>query len=175
MFCPNCGKEIKEGSNFCPFCGFRLVSEGKIPDREVIKNVLTRRIEGIKNRDAKVIESLVLGEKYMKFDDWPPFELQGPEGLKNEAEALKALKEYDYEARAWNIEVFDDSATAAFIIKYRGQIRDLSFSVQSRVTVFLIKQEGEWKIVHEHWSRFPAPETVMKPRDEEKSVHSVNA
>jgi len=30
MFCPNCGKEIREGATFCPFCGT------KIEEREVV-------------------------------------------------------------------------------------------------------------------------------------------
>ncbi|MFR1296195.1 MAG: zinc-ribbon domain-containing protein [Coprobacillus cateniformis] len=25
MYCPNCGKEIKEGSQFCSFCGSKIV------------------------------------------------------------------------------------------------------------------------------------------------------
>jgi len=159
MFCPNCGMEVPEGSNFCPYCGFRFVSEGQAPAAEsptedAIKNLLIRRIDGVKNRDAKVIESLAYPEKYTKFDDWPPWDLQGSEAVKNEAEALKVLKEYSYETRAWKTEIFGDSALATFIIGYRGKIRNLSFNIRSRVTVFLLKHEGEWKIVHEHWSRF---------------------
>ncbi|MCW4019679.1 MAG: zinc ribbon domain-containing protein [Candidatus Bathyarchaeota archaeon] len=154
MFCPNCGKEVKAGASFCKYCGIRLVSEDKMPTEEVIRNILIRRIESIKNRDAKAVERLVYKDKYTKFDDWQPFDLQGSEGLKNEAKALKVLKEYDYETRTWKIEVFEDSAIAAFIIRYRGLMRDQAFSVQSRVTVFLTKHDGEWKIVHEHWSRF---------------------
>jgi ketosteroid isomerase-like protein len=162
MFCPNCGKEVQGGSKFCAYCGFRLVSEVEVPAQEVIRNVLIRRIEGIKNRDAKALEALVYKEKYTKFDDWPPFDLQGSEGLKNEAKALKVLKEYDYETRGWKIEVFGDSALAAFIVRYRGKIRDLSFKVQSRVTAFLTKHEGEWRIAHEHWSRFPQQPPILE-------------
>ncbi len=175
MFCPNCGKKIEEGSNFCAFCGFRLTSEGIIQPQEIIRNVLIRRLEGIKNRDAKAIKSLVYEEKYSKFDDWPPFELQGSEGLKNEAEALKVLKEYGYEMRVWQIEVFGDSAIAIYTIWYQGTIRNLSFKVQSRVTSFLIKHEGEWRIVHEHWSRFPKQEFLEKTHDKEKDVQSGSA
>jgi len=131
---------------------------------------LIRRIEGIKKRDAKAIENLVYKEKYTKFDDWPPFDLQGSEGLRNEAQALRLLKEYDYETKAWNIEVFGDSALATFTIRYRGRIRDLSFNVQSRVTAFLMKREGEWKIVHEHWSRFPQEQPTPKASDRGKSM-----
>ncbi len=170
MFCPNCGKQVEEDASFCPYCGFRLVSEDKIPLQEIIRNVLIRRIEGIKKRDAKAIENVVYKEKYTKFDDWPPFDLQGSEALRNEAGALKVLKEYDYETKTWNIEVFADSALATFTIRYWGRIRDLSFNIQSRITAFLMKREGEWKIVHEHWSRFPQQQPVSKASGEAKTA-----
>ena len=171
MFCPNCGKEINEGSRFCAFCGFKLITDDQIPLEDVIRNVIIHRIDGIKNRDAKAVEALVIRDKYSKFDDWPPFDLQGQESLKSEADALKVLKDYDYETRTWRITIFGDSAIAAFIIRYHGQMRDLAFNVQSRVTVFLTKQDGEWRIVHEHWSRFPAPQQppAAKAPDQGKS------
>jgi hypothetical protein len=155
MFCPECGKETNENANFCIYCGSKLVPSEQLSTEQLIRNVLIRRIEGIKNRDPNAISGLVVQDKYSKFDDWPPFELQEADGLANEAKALKSLKEYDYETRAWKITVFDDSAIVTFIIKYRGIIRDLNFIVQSRVTAFLIKQNEEWRLVHEHWSRIP--------------------
>jgi hypothetical protein len=155
VFCPNCGKLAEEGSNLCKNCGFNLASTRSMPVQSLVRNALIRRIDGIKNRDEKIVQSQVLKEKYTKFDDWPPFELQNSEGLKNEAKAFKVLENYDYETRSWKIEVFDDSAIAAFIIRYKGKMKDLIFEVQSRVTAFLVKYEGEWKIIHEHWSRFP--------------------
>jgi len=155
MICPNCGKEVPDDANFCKYCGIRLTKEAQLPIRDVIRNILIRRIEGIRNRDSKIIRELVDQDEYTKFDDWPPFDLQESEALENEAKALKVLKEYDYEARGWKIQIFGDSAIAMFIIRYHGQIRDLKFDVQSRVSAFLLKRNGEWKIVHEHWSRFP--------------------
>jgi len=83
------------------------------------------------------------------------FGLQGPEALKNESEALKVLKEYSYETRTWRIEIFGETVIVMFIIGYQGRIRDLEFKVRSRVTAFLLKQGEDWKIIHEHWSRFP--------------------
>ena len=32
MFCPNCGKEIPDGSKFCPYCGEKLITES-IPEK----------------------------------------------------------------------------------------------------------------------------------------------
>jgi hypothetical protein len=165
MFCPNCGKEIDEKASFCMYCGFKLVPTEQLSTEQLIRNVLVRRIEGIKNRDADAISGLVLRDKYSKFDDWPPFELQESDGLANEAKALKSLKEYRYETRSWKITAFDDSAIATFIIKYQGTIRDLNFIVLSRVTAFLINQNGEWKLVHEHWSRIPPPAMAEKQKD----------
>jgi ketosteroid isomerase-like protein len=155
MLCPNCGKEVPEGSAFCPFCGFKTTSEGKISVEDAVRNVLVWRIEGIKNRDVNTIEKLVYKETYTKFDDWPPFELQGSEALKNEADALQVLKEYNYETWAWKTQIFENCALVTCVISYKGKIRDLSFNVQSRITALLVKRDEEWRIVHEHWSRFP--------------------
>ena len=124
---------------------------------DLVKAVLTQRIEGIKSRNARSIAGLVDRKSYTKFDDWPPFERQDSTALNREAEALKVLKEYDYEITDWNIDIFGDAALASFIIRYRGTIRDVNFNIRSRVTAFLLKRGEDWKIVHEHWSRIPAP------------------
>jgi hypothetical protein len=128
---------------------------GEEAPEDAVRAVLTQRIDGIKNRNARSIAGLVDGERYTKFDDWPPFERQDSSALDREAEALKVIKEYDYEATDWKVNVFGDAALASFIINYRGRIRDLKFSIHSRVTSFLVKRDGSWKIIHEHWSRFP--------------------
>jgi len=62
MFCPNCGKEISEGSNFCQYCGFKIVSEQNLTVEDLIRNVLIQRINGIRNRNAEAIASEVLHE-----------------------------------------------------------------------------------------------------------------
>jgi hypothetical protein len=155
MFCPNCGKEIGETTNFCQYCGYKIGSAQTPMVEDPIQSVLIRRIDGLKNRDADAIAGTVLKEKYSKFDDWPPYELQESEALASEAKALKVLKEYEYETRSWKTTIFGDTALVTFIIRYRGKMRDLDFYVQSRVTAFLTKVNGEWKLIHEHWSRIP--------------------
>ena len=167
MFCPNCGKEIGE-ANFCQYCGFKISSTQNLTVEDPIRSVLIRRIDGLKNRDADAIAGVVYKEKYSKFDDWPPYELQESEALASEAKALKVLKEYDYETRSWKTTVFGDAAVATFIIRYRGKMRDLDFYVQSRVTAFLTKVDGEWKLVHEHWSRIPPQIPSGQPSDASK-------
>jgi TM2 domain-containing membrane protein YozV len=35
MFCPNCGKQIPDGSKFCPYCGVKLALEGESEETQV--------------------------------------------------------------------------------------------------------------------------------------------
>ncbi|MGC8940313.1 MAG: hypothetical protein ACP5KU_07455 [Candidatus Bathyarchaeia archaeon] len=79
---------------------------------DTVKTVLIRRIEGIKKKDAQSIADLVDKDRYTKFDDWPPFERQGLDALNREAEALKVLKEYDYEISEWKVDVINNVAIA---------------------------------------------------------------
>ena len=65
----------------------------------------------------RAITSVVDGERHTKFDDWPPYTRLGVNALNLEAEALRALKEYDYEITEWRFDVFDDTAIASFAIK----------------------------------------------------------
>lgn len=166
LYCPNCGGRIDEGDVFCRRCGFNVdnIRRSLSSSQENIKSVIIQRIEGIKRRDAEAIQRLIDKRIYTKFDDWPPFERQEADGLRREAEALKVLKEYDYEISDLRIDLLDSVALASFIIKYHGRIREVDFNVRSRVTIVLAKTDNEWKIIHEHWSRFPERETWTRRR-----------
>lgn len=156
-YCPSCGSEVGDADNFCRRCGVRLRELEYPPGtpEAAVKSVVVGRIEGIKRRDPEAISRLVDRDRYTKFDDWPPYVLQGPEALEREAEALMVLKEYSYETMNWRISILGDAALAAFTIKYWGTIRDRGFDLRSRVTAVLARSGDGWKIIHEHWSRFP--------------------
>lgn len=155
-YCPRCGAEVGEADNFCRRCGERLREEFPPGTPEAaVRSVVLERIEGIRRREPETILKLVDRDRYSKFDDWPPYELQGPEALEREAEALRVLKEYTYDTTNWRINILGDVALASFTIRYRGTIRDRPFDLRSRVTVVLVKAGDEWRLIHEHWSRFP--------------------
>jgi ketosteroid isomerase-like protein len=120
-----------------------------------VKNLVVKRLDGIKNRDEGAVKALV-DDSYSKFDDWPPFGRQdGAKALENEFSAFKVLSNYSYEMKDFKVNVIGDSAIATFTIHYQGQMRNRSFDVTSRVTTVLRKQDSGWKVVHEHYSRFP--------------------
>lgn len=160
-YCPRCGHQVSVEDNYCSKCGFKLKEEVKplTPEQKAVMNVVLKRIEAIKNRDPKTIEGLVDKTLYTKFDDWPPFtRLEGEEALNEEAKALKVLVKYDYEISGWRIDVLGDGALASFYIAYRGRIRRIDFDIKSRVSIVLLKRDGLWKIVHEHFSRIAEKE-----------------
>lgn len=120
-----------------------------------ISSVVTKRLEGIKNKDETVVRTIV-DESYSKFDDWPPFRRQeAEEALKNEFGAFKVLSNYSYEIKDFKASVFGNVAVATFQLHYQGEIRNRRFEINSRVTSVLKRQDSEWKVVHEHFSRFP--------------------
>jgi ketosteroid isomerase-like protein len=155
-YCSVCGKEAGTDDSFCKYCGAKLrdTVEVRTPD-DVVNTVVIQRLDGIKNRNPHTIRSL-FDDEYTKFDDWPPFARQDAEAaLRNEFNAYHALTNYEYEVRDYRVTVFDDMALATFHLHYTGSMRGKRFAVTSRVTVVLRKEEGVWRVIHEHYSRFP--------------------
>ena len=151
-----------------------LVNKGRIglssifSEKENIVSTITRRIEGIKFRNKKEIQMTCDVSSYTKFDDWPPHHRQESEALTEEADALDVLKQYDYKIGDLKIHLLGNTALATFHIQYYGIIRETIFDVTSRVTILLHHRGKEWKIIHEHFSKFPPNETPsMKSTVEE--------
>jgi hypothetical protein len=142
----------EQGAYFCKFCGARL----PVTRADELIRVVDRRLEAIRRRDGRLLEDIVEREVYTKFDDWPPFYRQDAEvALKNEKDAYRVLSDYGYELKDVKVEVWDEAALATYHIKYWGTIRGRYFNVASRVTMVFRRRDQGWRLVHEHWSRFP--------------------
>jgi ketosteroid isomerase-like protein len=127
-----------------------------------IRNVIVNRLDAIKNKNESAVRAIV-DEHYNKFDDWPPYERQeGSKALENEFDAFKVLSLYSYELRDFQANILGNTAIATFIIHYQAVMRNRTFDVTSRVTSVLNKQDSTWKVVHEHYSRFPDPTTQQQ-------------
>ncbi len=75
MFCPNCGKDIKEGADFCAHCGskigpgkeFLMVTTPSIPGYKIVKALgvvtgLTPRTRGVLGKFVAGIQTMIGGE-----------------------------------------------------------------------------------------------------------------
>jgi ketosteroid isomerase-like protein len=169
--CPACGTENEEGNAFCKQCGTKLIQDQTASQEQTssaveddVKNAIVKRLDGIKNRDEITVRAII-DESYSKFDDWPPYQRQeGSQALENEFSAFKVLSNYSFELKDFKANVMGDVGLATFIIDYQGSMRNEQFNVTSRVTTVLKKQDSVWKIVHEHFSRFPEERKPQQQR-----------
>ena len=159
--CPNCGTEIEDGSNFCKNCGAELAELPQNPTKPLssaedeVENAVVKRFDGLKNRDEAAIRALI-DEHYYKFDEWAPYQRrEAPEALKMELDSLKVIFNYSYELKDIEVNVLGDMAVATFMLHYWGATRNGKFDINSRVTSVLRKHDSGWKVVHEHFSKFP--------------------
>lgn len=53
MYCPNCGKEIKDSDNFCRFCGADLRLDEQQPEPQMHENEAEQHDEIIENNDEE--------------------------------------------------------------------------------------------------------------------------
>ncbi len=184
--CPTCGTENEEGNTLCKQCRTRLsglTQDQAVPDNQAtpqnqtapkiqtgssleddVKNAVVKRFDGIKNKDEAAVKAL-MDEGYDKFDDWAPYQRQeGAQALENEFSAFKVLSNYTYELKDSKVNVLGDFAIATFTVHYQGTMRNEQFNVASRVTTVLRKQDSAWKVVHEHFSRFPEERQQQQQR-----------
>ena len=155
--CPKCSKEIEEVSYFCKFCGSAIGSMPEMTSSTFeLRKIIEKRLNAIKTHNEGGLGDVMEKSLYTKFDDWPPFTRQdSTEALENEKGAYKVMRRYYYEIKNYAENIFNSTAVATFHIHYFGTIRNRDFDVNSRVTVVLRKGNQSWRVIHEHWSRFP--------------------
>jgi ketosteroid isomerase-like protein len=169
--CPTCGSENEERTPFCKQCGTKLTQNQSATQEQTsstveddVRNVIVKRLDGIRNKDETEVKALI-DEGYSKFDDWAPYQRQeGSQALQNEFSAFKVLSNYTFELKDFRANVMGDVALATFVIHYQGTMRNGQFDVTSRVTAVLRKQDSTWKVVHEHFSRFPEDRQPQQQR-----------
>jgi len=56
VFCPNCGKQIPDGSKFCPYCGAKLALEGESNETQA-QGVLSEEEQKKKAYEEELIKA----------------------------------------------------------------------------------------------------------------------
>jgi len=181
--CPICGTENDNEVVYCKKCGSRVSvvvpskSEGQPvitapsrtpaqtmdPENEA-KTTIARRLDALKNKDENKLKEII-DENYTKFDDWSPYRRQErEEAINNELSAYKVLSSYTYELTDFKADLIGDVAVATFTIHYQAIMNKEQYDVTSRATTILRKKDTTWKILHEHYSRFPEKQTTTQPQ-----------
>ena len=151
-----------------------LASEVRSPDSEMelpsraeekkaVEEVIVAFFEAGKDKDLTSISGFHAGpDRFTKFDENPPYTRQNSEeAFVHEQAAFANISDYDYSIEGLRVDLFGDAAVATFYLTYRGMfVNDYSFEgspvgSRARVTMVLARENGRWKIAHEHFSRFP--------------------
>jgi len=130
---------------------------------EVVE-VIRRVFEAGSRSDLEGVKSLH-SNSYTRFSDMPPYRIQScDEALKLKMSLFSELIDFSYSLSDIEVKMVGDVAIVTCILTYRGMyVYSYTFegrpiSVQTRCTTVLAKEEGEWKVLHEHLSRVPVSE-----------------
>jgi len=97
------------------------------------------------------------GTKFTKFDDFEPLERQDAETTKRlEREAILGVEEFAPEIVDLKVDVFGPAAVTTFVMEYGVATPEERLSFRARATMVFAADDGQWLIVHEHFSPFVA-------------------
>jgi ketosteroid isomerase-like protein len=130
--------------------------------RKDVTALITSYFEVGRSKDITSLSRFFAPSQYFsKFDETPPFTRQNAnDAFMYEQARFANISDYEYKIDDLRIDVIGFMAIATFYLSYKGVfVNDYSFEgstvgVRSRVTMVIGKFGDDWKIVHEHASRF---------------------
>ena len=117
-------------------------------------------MDAVEARDVDLLDTYHLfGPKYSKFDDGEPAGRQDAATAQAiERELVASAEALRFRAEDLKVDVFGSVAIATFVLDWAATMPDdQQYAARSRATLVLVDDAGEWKMVHEHFSAFPAP------------------
>jgi ketosteroid isomerase-like protein len=113
-----------------------------------------------KTKEIEKIDGF-LHSAFTKFGDSPPYDRRDYErALMLEQLQFASISDYDFKIEDMSIEIQGDMAMASFLLHSSGMIvddysfRGTTINNKSRATVVLRKVNGQWKMLHQHLSKF---------------------
>ena len=97
------------------------------------------------------------GPKFSKFEDDGLGRQDAAAGKKGEREGLAAVKSFAAKVSDLKVDVFGSAAVATMILAYDVDTGKDKVSGKDRSTLVFAKENGAWKIVHEHHSPLKNP------------------
>jgi ketosteroid isomerase-like protein len=125
-------------------------------EQEEIKKIIYDIFEVAKAKDMDSLDSYHLNSpKFTKYDDsGMPDRQDYAMAKKMEEELFVNLDEFNYTPPDIKVDVFEHVAISTFILDYGGRMGEVTFTGKSRSTIVFVKDNGRWKIAHEHFSPF---------------------
>lgn len=125
-----------------------------------IRDLINEYFQLAKTKEIEKIDAF-LHSSFTKFGDSPPFDRRDYErALMLEQLQFASISDYDFKIEDMKIEIKGDIAMASFLLHSSGMIvddysfRGTTINNKSRATMVLCKVNGQWKILHQHLSKF---------------------
>jgi ParB family transcriptional regulator, chromosome partitioning protein len=130
-----------------------LKAEGNEVDTGEIRSFLERYLDGYNSKDPSKYFETVHPTLYSLFDDFLPPSLMLTQDAKDHiTHTLGTFDSSNCEIEDVTIIPFGYVTVITLMFHYNLQVGGIPYHARSRATMVLLKSEGEWKIVHEHWS-----------------------
>jgi ketosteroid isomerase-like protein len=122
-----------------------------------IERRLNEVFDAAEKKDLARLDSYHLyGLNFTKFSAFPPGRQDAAASRKGEHEGLNAISDLKMHANDLKIEVFGEVAIATFILDSSFKAAGNGHQKQDQGTLVFVKDHGDWKITHEHFSPYNA-------------------
>jgi hypothetical protein len=136
-----------------------VLAEAYAGERARVEERLTAIMTAARTKAVDELESYhAFGPKFTKFDDFEPLERQDGETTRRlEREAILSVEGFSPEVVDLKVDVFGRAAVATFVMAYDvAEPGGERHSFRARATMVFASEDGQWLIVHEHFSPFVA-------------------
>jgi ketosteroid isomerase-like protein len=123
-------------------------------EQEIIKNILVDIFNVAKAKDMATLNAYHLNSpKYSKFNESEtPLRVDYAAAKKSEEDFFMNAAQQEYKLNDIKVDVFDNTAISTFLLAYDVTFDGRQYKDTLRGTLVFVKDRGNWKIAHEHFS-----------------------
>ena len=126
-------------------------------EQVAIQRRLQEIFDAAAKKDLRRLESYHLyGPRFSKFAPESAARLDAEAARQGENDAFTRINDFSARADDLKVDLFGDTAIATFVLNYSFLMETNRFNRQALTTLVFVKDNGNWKITHEHISR-PKP------------------
>jgi ParB family transcriptional regulator, chromosome partitioning protein len=148
-----------------PFTGLR--DEDETAESEIVTIIRRIFLDNLNSGNLSAF-SKFRSKQYSAFGDFPPYTLRNlKQTIVRDSRVAKTLRRSNCEIDDLRITRFLAGAIATFRFSYDMTVGDLRFKLKSRVSFVFERSNGNWNLVHEHWSPCELRNDVLALIEEE--------
>jgi ParB family transcriptional regulator, chromosome partitioning protein len=137
---------------------------GASPSEEIASLVKDRFLNYFNSGKVGEIAKLRDADKFTIFDDYPLPLMDLKQSLKHDLAVARTARSRKCEVQGLQVRLFGngDGAVATFTFLQKHKRYRRVYGWKSRVSFVFERYNGEWRIVHEHWSEADPKETTIR-------------